>query len=153
MDSSFTNLFSIVLCEPNSLPWYLYKSTEAKQSKQSLKRNRTMQIGFISCCVLPCCSDRFPSFVARLHCYVHYQIQGKELKASGICNSPPVEFATTQEGFETSQRREMWLPGERWEAEGQAQLPPAQHRPHPSLAARLSRELLLVIPKHQNWVP
>lgn len=37
MPSSFTNLFSIVLCGPNSLPRYLYKSTEAKQAKQSLK--------------------------------------------------------------------------------------------------------------------
>lgn len=115
-----------------------------------------MQIGFISCCVLSCRSDCFPSFVVRLHCYVHCQIQGKELKASGLCSSPPVEFATTQEGFETSQRWEMWLPGGWWEAEapalaeGQAQLPPAQHRPHLSLAAWLSRELLLVNPKHRD---
>lgn len=112
-----------------------------------------MQIGFISCCVLSCCSDCLPSFVVRLRCSVHYQIQGKELKASGLCSSPPVEFATTQEGFETSQRQEMRLPGGRWEAEGQAQLPPAQHRPHLSLAAWLSRELLLVTSKHQDRVP
>lgn len=112
-----------------------------------------MQIGFISCCVLSCRSDCFPSFVVRPHCYIHYQIQGKEPKASGLRSSPPVEFAKTQEGFETSQRQEMRLPGERWEAEGQAQLPPAQHRPHLSLAARLSRELLLVISKHRDRVP
>lgn len=47
-----------------------------------------MKIGFISCCVLSCHSDCFPSFVVRLCGYIHYQIQGRELKASGLCSSP-----------------------------------------------------------------
>lgn len=33
--------------------------------------------------------------------------KGKELKASGLCSSALVEFATTQEELETSQRQEM----------------------------------------------
>lgn len=90
-----------------------------------------MQIEFISCCVPSCRSDCFPSFILSLRSYVHHQNQGKELKASVLCSSPPVEFAATQEGFETSQRREMWLPRGRWGAEGQAQLPPGSTGPIP----------------------
>lgn len=48
-----------------------------------------MQIGFISYCVLRCSPDSFPLFVVRLLCYVHHQIQGKEPKASGLCEHPP----------------------------------------------------------------
>lgn len=46
--------------------------------------------------------------------------KGKELKASGLHSSPLVEFATTQEELETSQRQEMRLSGGWWEAEAPA---------------------------------
>lgn len=51
-----------------------------------------MQIGFISCCVLSCHFDCFPSFVVRLRGYIHYQIQRRELKASGLCSSPQCDL-------------------------------------------------------------
>lgn len=69
-----------------------------------------MQIGFTSYPVLCCSLSCFPLFVVRPHCYGRYQTQGKDLKAFRLYEHPPVEFATTQEGFETSQRREIELP-------------------------------------------
>lgn len=51
-----------------------------------------MQIGFISCCVLSCHFDCFASFVVKLRGYIHYQIQRRELKASGPCSSPQCDL-------------------------------------------------------------
>lgn len=63
---SFASLFSIVLCGPNSLPRHVYKSTEAKQAKQSLKRNKPKQIASFNHCMLFCHSDCFCSLLVRL---------------------------------------------------------------------------------------
>lgn len=81
-----------------------------------------MQIGFTSYLVLFCSLNCFPLFVVRPHCYGRYQTQGKDLKAFRLYEHPPVEFATTQEGFGTSQRRDRASQG----TKGQALLPPAR---------------------------
>lgn len=153
MPSSFTNLFSTVLWGPNSLCRYPYKSTEAKQVKWSLKWNKTMQIGFISYCVLCCSPDCFPLFVVRLLCYVHHQIQGKEPKTSGLCERPPGEFTTTQDGFETSQRREKQLPGDSRKQKHQTWRRGRLCHLLPSAGSISQRQQLLAIPEHRDGVP
>lgn len=131
---SSANLFSIVFCGPSSLPRYVYKSTEAKQARQSLKWNKPMQIAFVNYCVLFCHSDCFPSFLVRL---LLGPLSNPEKGTESLWTmqqSPSGIFYDSGRIWDISKTgdaavRGWWEAEESALAEGQTQLPPA-----PSLA-------------------
>lgn len=107
-----------------------------------------MQSGLIALVCFPANSDCLPSFVARLCCYIHHQMQGRGTQSLLTMKQSSGGICYEQEGFETSQRQAWWKAEVAALEEGQAQLPPAQHWPQLSLASQLSRELQLVTAKH-----